>query len=334
MKRFPSAVGVCAALAVAIGACGGDDEAGDSPPADAAAQEQRVAYVTFQPINEFAQDLISGAEAGDEESDRVSVDVVQAGKLDTQSLIASIENAATRQPKALSVIPIEPEPTVPALTRLCEQDIQVVAMDQDIPRVPCKVSFVGTDNTKAGEAAGEHMIEMVDSGKIGVLASRPGVSSIDQRLAGFQTALEKSDLELVEPLRPGCESQSAGVSAMEDLLSANPDLAGVFSTCDNIGLAAAQALRKAGKADAIYHISFDGQPKAVEQVASGDGVIDAEIAQRPFEMGRQTVLTMAKAIAGESVPSYVDTGSELITKDDAEQFLQESADRRKGAGGE
>lgn len=316
----------CVVLALGAVACGGEEGSG-AAAGPGGGERQQVAFVTFQPVNEFAQDLISGAQAADEELAQVTVDLVQTGELDTQSLIASIENAAIRQPQALSVIPLEPEPTVPALTRLCDQDIIVVAMDQDIPRVPCKVSFVGTDNVKAGELAGEHMRKMVDSGKIGILGSRPGVASIDQRVSGFQAALEGSKLDVAEPLRPGCESQSAGVAAMEDLLSANPDLAGVFSTCDNIGLAAAQALRRARRDD-VYHISFDGQPAAVEQVASGDGFIDAEVAQRPFEMARQTVLTMAKAVRGETVPAYVNTGSDLITQENAEAFLQEAAARR------
>jgi ABC-type sugar transport system substrate-binding protein len=324
--RSGNVIGVYAALAVGLAACGGDE---DGAAADAGRQEERVAYVTFQPINEFAQDLILGAEAGDEESDRVSVDIVQAGEFDTPSLITAIENAITRQPKALTVVPVEPEPTVPAANQACEQDIVLVAMDQDIPRVPCKVSFVGTDNVAAGEMAGKHMVEMVQSGTIGILGSRPGVSSTDQRLAGFQTALEGSGLDVAEPLRPGCESQSAGVGAMEDLLSAKPELTGVFSTCDNIGLGAAQALRKSGRADDVYHISFDGQPAAVQQVANGNGLIDAEIAQRPFEMGRLSVLTMAKAINGQDVPAFQDTGSELITQDNAEEFLQELEARQE-----
>jgi ribose transport system substrate-binding protein len=328
MKWFCSAILMGLAVAVGVAACGGDDQSGDGAAADSGSQERRVAYVTFQAVNEFATDLIAGAQAGDEESDRVAVDLVEVTEFDTQSVIAAIENAATRQPGALSVIPLEPEPLVPALGRVCEQDIVVVAMDQDIPRVPCKASFVGTDNTKAGESAGKHMLEMVESGTIGILGSRPGVASIDQRVAGFQAALEGSGLEVLEPLRPGCETQGAGVSAMEDLLSAHPDLAGVFSTCDNIGLAAAQALRRAGGAEAVYHVSFDGQPEAIKQVASGDGLIDAEIAQRPFEMGRQTVLTMAQAVHGEDVPSYVNTGSELITQENAEEFLRESEARR------
>jgi len=60
--------------------------------------------------------------------------------------------------------------------------------------------------------------------------------------------------------------------------------------------------------------------EAVRAVKSG--AISAVIAQYPANMGKQAVEAAIKAIQGESVAKVIDTGTALVTKENADEFLK------------
>jgi ribose transport system substrate-binding protein len=52
------------------------------------------------------------------------------------------------------------------------------------------------------------------------------------------------------------------------------------------------------------------------------GAISAVIAQYPANMGKQAVESAIKAIQGEPVAKVIDTGTALVTKENADEFLR------------
>jgi ribose transport system substrate-binding protein len=70
----------------------------------------------------------------------------------------------------------------------------------------------------------------------------------------------------------------------------------------------------------IFIVGFDAGKEAVRAVKSGS--ISAVIAQYPANMGRQAVETAIMAIEGKPVEKVIDTGTALVTKDNADEFLK------------
>jgi ribose transport system substrate-binding protein len=205
-------------------------------------------------------------------------------------------------------------------------------MDQDVPKMTDKVAFVGTDNKAAGKVAANWMVEQFKAGKmpssqVAILRSPPGISSIDDRTAGFKEALAGSDLKVVTELAPACNDSADARSAMADALTAHPKLGGVFSACDVIATGAARTLVAKGK-DGLAHVSIDASKQGVDAIIGHKG-IDAEVAQHLLKVGQSSVVTLAEALHGKKVPANLDTGTDLVTEDNAKGYLEKAAAESK-----
>ena len=115
------------------------------------------------------------------------------------------------------------------------------------------------------------------------------------------------------------------VTAMEAIISKHPEgIAIICSNNDDMALAAARTAKGNPAYENTIFLGFDGQISACESVLSGDLTMTA--AQNNFDIGYKAVETMVKVLQGEKVDEFVDTGTEIITKENA----QERIDRMSG----
>ena len=147
-----------------------------------------------------------------------------------------------------------------------------------------------------------------------LITSIPGVGSLDQRAKGFkeQLAAKYPGLKLVaDKVADG--QATTGLNIMTDLITANPNLRGVFASNLIMAQGAGQAVAENSMGDTIKLVGFDSDDKLVKFL--GDGTITALVVQDPFRMGYDGVKTALAASKGETVPANVDTGANLITKE-------------------
>jgi ribose transport system substrate-binding protein len=83
--------------------------------------------------------------------------------------------------------------------------------------------------------------------------------------------------------------------------------------CLELDHGAGQAIAENKVNDKIVLIGFDSDDKTVKLLA--DGNIKALVVQDPFRMGYEGIKTALAASKGEKVPENVDTGANLITKE-------------------
>jgi ribose transport system substrate-binding protein len=105
---------------------------------------------------------------------------------------------------------------------------------------------------------------------------------------------------------------TTALNIMTDLITANPNLRGVFANNLIMAQGAGQAIAENKKADTIKMVGFDGDDKTVGMLK--DGTIYALVLQDPYRMGYDGVKTALAASKGEKVDAFVDTGANLITK--------------------
>ena len=300
-------------LPVSLTACssGGGSGTTDSPGVI------KVGLITKFPVD-FYDTMVDAVKKYD--ADHPDVEVVYGqGKsgTDDEGQIAIIENMIVQQVKAIAITPTSPNVQA-ALEKAVKADIKVVLVDNDIPGWTGKSSVVATDNLAGGKLAGEWLAKKLPAGaKIGILQGRLGNPSLDDRVKGLKSTLGSAVTVVAEPATD-CD-QTKGLNAAQDMLTAHPDVTAIYGACGPPIIGALQAIKAAGKKPGeIVVVGFDAAPDELVAIKAGDEA--ASIAQFPAKMGSLGIDTAVKAARGETVSPNVDTGTEVVTKDNVAQF--------------
>lgn len=290
-------------------ACGGDDGGSDRPT---------IGCVLKSTESPFWIAAKQGCEKGAREAGAELVFGAAETEADVAGQIAEVEDALTRGVDALVVAPSAPDQLRPVLERAA-RDVPVLLVDTDIPDWDGKTSYIGTDNVAAGALGAKHIAEKVGTGTFGMLTGDPGVTSVEDRVKGARQAFQAAGIEVASVLNVrGC-TRDQGVSQTEDMLTAHPDLDGIFAVCDQPLLGGVEAIRKAGKKPGdLFLLGFDAVAEAVDLVERG--VIDGDVAQFPAKMGELGVKHAVRAARDEDVPKVIDSGAEVVTRANAARF--------------
>jgi ribose transport system substrate-binding protein len=214
---------------------------------------------------------------------------------------------------ALVIAPLQPDSVVSVLGGT---EKPILFVDTDAP-YDKKVSYIGTGNRVAAKSGGEAAAELAGgSGTAAWIGGVQGNTTSDEREAGFIEGLEAGGIQTnVKQYAEGLADKASSV--MENVLTSNPDLKVVVANNDEMAAGAARAAESAGKDLIIF--GFDGIQAGVQNVI--DGTVAGTVAQDPYGMGYKAVETAIAAAKGETVEEFVDTGSTVITKDNAEEYL-------------
>ncbi len=169
------------------------------------------------------------------------------------------------------------------------------------------VSHIASDNAAGGKLAGEYLVELVGEGaKVAELEGVSGSSSARDRGTGFNEAVaDKLDIVAKQTAN---FNRAEGLTVMENILQANPDIKGVFAHNDEMALGALEAVAAAGKD--VLVIGFDATEDAVKAVE--EGKLAATVAQKPDLIGEQAVEAAVQSLKGESVEASIPVELELI----------------------
>lgn len=289
-----------------------------------AEQEQQSAETEEKPIkigvvvkalnSDFWKTVEAGARAAGEEL-QVEVEVLgPSAETAVSEQIDMIEDQITKQVSALAVAPSQPASALAVFEQAKSAGIPVVLIDSDADWDD-KVSFVGTGNYNGGKQAGEFIADALgEGGKVVILRGAMGDPTHDERTNGALEVLEERGLEILD-IQPANSERGLGMTVMENMLQAHPDIQGVFATNDEMALGALRAIQAAGKD--IITVGFDGSPDALKSIEAGE--LTASVAQNSYNIGYQGVVAAVKAAKGEAVEKRIDTGTNIISKDNVEE---------------
>lgn len=217
--------------------------------------------------------------------------------------------------KALVIAPLQPDSVV---TVLGDTKLPVLFVDTDAP-YQAKKSYIGTGNEGAAKKGGEYAAQKAGANAKAVwIGGVQGNTTSDQREAGFIAGLEAGGVKVVaKQYADGLADKAASI--MENLLtSLNNDVQIVVCNNDEIASGVSRILQQANLKD-VTVIGFDGIQAGVQNVI--DGKVTATVAQSPFNMGYEAVKQAVAVAKGETVESYVDTGSEVVTPETAQAYM-------------
>lgn len=230
--------------------------------------------------------------------------------------IGEVEANVAKKVAAIVIAVTGEDQVLPSLQKAVDAGIPVVLIDSNKEFAP-KKAFVGTDNAAGGKAAGDYIVATVGA-KAGdtvlIIRGQAGDAVHNLRQQGAEDALKAAGVTVI--VQPADSDRAKGQSVMENVLQANPTLKAVFATNDEMALGALQAAKQAGKTIPI--IGFDANPDALTSV--GEGGLTGSVAQFPKAIGKMGVETAVKVLAGETVEANVNTGVELVTKENLSKF--------------
>ncbi|MEA2932698.1 MAG: ribose transport system substrate-binding protein, partial [Actinomycetota bacterium] len=228
-----------------------------------------------------------------------------------------VENSISRGAEGIVIAPNSSSALNSALDRARGAGIKVVTVDTAVTTTT--EGFIGTDNVKAGQQAGQKMCDLLkaqnkNSGKVLIESSVAGIQSLVDRDAGFRQGLAGPCPNVDASLqRYNNNDINTAASQVNDALTANPDLLGVFADNNTSGVGAARAIKDNNAGDRIPVVAFDSDPQ--ENAALADGSIDALVVQNPYFFGYQGVLQAGMATVGRIPPRVIDPGAVVADRD-------------------
>ncbi|HEY7765681.1 MAG TPA: sugar ABC transporter substrate-binding protein [Aestuariivirgaceae bacterium] len=235
---------------------------------------------------------------------------------DVAAQIAQIEDQIAQGVDGIALAPTDPNALAPAVDAAKAKGIAVVFIDTKGSNEG--VTFIGTNNEVGAALAAEYICKNVAQGsEVAILQGIITQSTGQARAQGSKSGLEACGLKVVAE-QPADWDRAKGQSVMENILTGNPNIKAVFASNDNMALGAVEALKAADKLKDVIVVGFDANPDAAASVLAGD--MSATVAQAPKNMGALGVESVLKLKKGETLPANIDTGTVLVTKENAEQY--------------
>ena len=280
-----------------------------------------ITLVTKALDSEWWQRVKAGAENAAKAHPGVRLAVLAPEReLNIDQQVSILEDQITKRVGALAVAPTGAAEIIPVLERAHAVGIPVIIFDTDI-NWPLKVSYVGGNNRRAGQMAGQYIVKLLGGkGKVAVIRGIMGVFTHEERVAGFQDAIRSSAGIDCVAVQPGNSERTLGMSVMENLLTRYPDLRAVFATNDQMALGAVEAVAARNLTGKVALVGIDATREAVRAVAAGR--LAGDIAMYPERLGGNAVEAAFKAARGEPVEKRIDVGETLVTRENAQDFLQ------------
>jgi ribose transport system substrate-binding protein len=281
------------------------------------AAEPKIPIIVKDTTSFYWQIVLAGARKAGKD---LGVDVPELGaqsESDINGQISILENAVAEKPAAIVISPTEFKALGKPIDEAAKK-VPIIGIDSSADSKAFS-SFLTTDNVQGGRIAADGLAEAIKAkygkaeGDVALITSLPGVGSLDARAKGFkeELAAKYPGLKLVaDKVADG--KATTGLNIMTDLITANPDLRGVFASNLIMAQGAGQAIAENKKADTIKLVGFDSDDKLVGFLK--DGTIAALVVQDPYRMGYDGIKTALAVSKGEKVPAFVDTGANLITK--------------------
>jgi ribose transport system substrate-binding protein len=315
MKRI---ISLLAMLVVMISLVGCSMDEGSSTTSGSKSKEDDgklkvgLSMNTFN--NPFFVAVKEGAEAQAKE-EKIDL-VVTDAQNDPGKQLSDVENLLQQNIDILIIDPTDSDAIVEAVKKANDADIPVFTIDRASNGGEV-VTHIGFDAIKSGGIAGNYLVEALGGkGKIVEIQGILGTNVGQERSKGFNDAIKAaSGFELVAQQAANFDRGEA-MKVMEDILQANPEIDGVYAANDEMALGALAAIEAAGRLDEITLIGCDAIDPSIAAIKAGK--MEATIAEPPFFLGKEAILTAIKISKGETIEKSVILDSTLVTKDNVE----------------
>lgn len=315
MNKFAKGIvmGLTSIMLVSMMGCGSDKkQSGDTKDNS---DKKVVIGLSMNTLNNpFFVDVKNGASKGAEENG-VEL-IVSDAQNESSKQLTDIENLIQKKPDFLIIDPCDSEAVTSAIEEANEKGIPVLTIDRASNGGEV-VSHIGFDAIHSGNIAGDFIADKIGGkGKVVEIMGIMGTNVAQDRSKGFNKAIAKhNEIEIVANQTANFDRAEA-MKVMENILQANPEIDAVYAANDEMALGALEAIEAAGRLEEIVLIGCDAIDPSIEAIKAGK--LEATIAEPPFFLGKNAVLSALKVLNGEEIDKNVILDSTLVTKDNVD----------------
>jgi len=225
-----------------------------------------------------------------------------------------VESMLNRKLAGIALAPVDKKALVSVVERATAAGIPTVIYDSDVDTEQ-RLSYIATDNKEGGRMAARRLGELLGGkGKVGVIGFMPGSASTMEREDGFTEEIKAKfpNIQLVG-VQFGMADRAKAMAVTENMMTAHPDLAGLFADNESSSSGAVQALKSRGNRK-VKLVAFDASDALVTDLK--DGWIDSLILQDPYRMGYESVKAITQKLSGGTLAARQDLAATLATRDD------------------
>ena len=238
-------------------------------------------------------------------------------EIDSSRQIEIVDSMVNRKLAGIVLAPVDKKALVGVVERAAKAGVPVSIFDSGIDTKQ-RIAYVATNNEEGGRMAARRLGEAIQGkGKVVVIGFMPGSASTMEREHGFQDEMRTKfpDVNVVG-LQFGMADRAKALAVTENVLTAHPDLAGLFADNESSSAGAVQAL-KSRNAKGVKMVAFDASDQLIADMKAG--WIDSIVVQNPFKMGYESTKAIGMHLKGEKPAELVDSGATLVKPEDLEK---------------
>jgi ribose transport system substrate-binding protein len=260
----------------------------------------------------------------------VKAEVVGPDTYDPKAELADLQKAVATHPTGILLSPAQPQIFDSAIDAAIREGIPVITIDSDAP-ASRRILFIGTNNTKAGAEAGQHMAALLHGRGNVVIITIPGQLNLEERLRGAQQALSAyPHIKVIATFNDQGRPEIAN-DDLSTLIGKKKKVDGVLCLEASGGPGAAEVLHRLSLKSAIKIVAFDKTPETLDWISRG--AIAGTIAQKPYTMSYYGLTFLDdlhhnavhlfrdwRTAPASPLPSDVDTGTAWVDSSNVASF--------------
>jgi ribose transport system substrate-binding protein len=269
----------------------------------------------------------------------VKVDMVGPTTFSPSEQLTAFQQAVASHPSGILVSVTDPKLFNDPINAAIMQGLPVVTIDADAPESR-RVTFIGTDNFRAGQESGKHMADLLGGQGRVLIIGLAGQLNTEERVRGVNEAIKKyPGIKIIDTV-DGKGDPNAAYDAVSSLLQKKEKIDGIIALEATGGAGAADALHRLDMTGKIKIVAFDKDPQTLDGIDRG--WITATVVQKPYVMAFYGVRFLddlhhnvvhefkdwATAPAGP-LPVFVDTGTAVVDKGNLDTFRKALAEHPK-----
>ena len=258
--------------------------------------------------------------------------VMADGQDDIIKQITSMEDLITTGVDIMILNPLDHKALVPAVNSAVGSGVPVFIVDSQIDETADYITSIQASNEGNGWLIGEWAVnQMSDSDiKIALISGSQGNPVGQAKRLGFfegftETQLMTRGSSELNILAQGWGNWTllGGIQAMEDILTAHPDVNLLVAENDAMAMGALKAIEESGKADQVLVVGYDGQKEAYELII--EGKYGATALNSPGELARLVIESVVRFKNGQQLDKVIHTPAIVISKDNVEEYYNPDA---------
>ena len=258
--------------------------------------------------------------------------VMADGQDDIIKQITSMEDLISSGVDIMILNPLDHKALVPAVNAAAESGVPVFIVDSQIDEAADFITSVQASNEGNGWLIGEWVVNKLSQSaiKTALISGSQGNPVGQAKRLGFfegytETQLMTQGNSALDIVAQGWGNWTllGGIEAMEDILSAHPEVNLLLAENDAMAMGALKAIEESGKAGQILIAGYDGQKEAYELIR--EGRYGATALNSPRELARLVVESLVRYKNGERLDKVVHTPAVLITKENVDRYYDPKA---------